>query len=244
MKRMKGKIRLPVLDERMLLIASLVREGGVPADIGTDHGYVPIYLVMSGICPMAVASDVNSGPLGAARANAARFGVDDRITFCLSDGLSDMEPARLGVTDVLICGMGGELIARIIDSSDYVRTPGVRLVLQPMSSLYELRAYLAEAGFCIEQEKMCRSGGKIYTAMVCEYDGVRRERTEAELELGRDVSEEESDENLNLFLSRTAEKLKKQIEGRRKGGIDTSREEEILEEVRAIGRARGFSDVG
>ncbi len=58
------------------------------------------------------------------------------------------------------------------------------------------------------------------------------------------MSEEESDENLNLFLSRTAEKLKKQIEGRRKGGIDTSREEEILEEVRAIGRARGFSDVG
>ena len=241
---MNSKIRLPVLDERMFLIASLVRDGSVPADIGTDHGYVPIYLVKSGICPMAVASDVNSGPLATARLNAEKFGVEDRITFCLSDGLSDMEPARLGVTDVLICGMGGELIARIIDSSDYVKTPGVRLVLQPMSSIYELRAYLAEAGFMIEQEKMCRSGGKIYTCMVCEYDGIKREPTEAELELGQSVSEEESDENLKLFLSRSAERLKKQIEGRKKGGIDTSREEGILAEVRAIGRARGFSDIG
>ncbi len=241
---MKGKIRLPVLDERMLLIASLVREGGVPADVGTDHGYIPIYLVMSGICPVAVASDVNSGPLTTARINAEKYGVEDRITFCLSDGLSDMEPARLGVTDVLICGMGGELIARIVDNSDYVKTPGVRLVLQPMSSVYELRSYLAEAGFMIEQEKMCRSGGKIYTCMVCEYDGIKRELTEAELELGQNVSEEESDENLNLFLRRTAEKLTKQIEGRKKGGLDTSREEGILEEVRAIGRARGFFDLG
>jgi tRNA (adenine22-N1)-methyltransferase len=234
----------PPLDPRLAAAASFARAGAVIADIGTDHAYLPISLLLAGRAPFAVASDVNEGPLLRAKANAEKYGVAGKMRFVRADGLCGLEPERDHVGDICICGMGGELIARIVDNSDYVKTPGVRLVLQPMSSVYELRSYLAEAGFMIEQEKMCRSGGKIYTCMVCEYDGIKRELTEAELELGQNVSEEESDENLNLFLRRTAEKLTKQIEGRKKGGLDTSREEGILEEVRAIGRARGFFDLG
>ena len=234
------KIRLPVLDERMLLIASQVREGAVIADVGTDHGYIPIYLVGSGLSPRAVATDINSKPLDIARTNAEKYGVKDKITFILSDGLKGFDPARYGVTDVLVCGMGGELIASIIGATDFTKTPGVRLILQPMSSVPELRGYLYAMGYNVLSEKLCRSGDKIYTAIVAEYDGISRELTDAELYLGRDIGSEESDEYLNAFLSRTAEKLRVQIEGRKKGGLLTDREEAILSEVMAIAKARGL----
>ncbi|MBR7033978.1 MAG: SAM-dependent methyltransferase [Clostridia bacterium] len=235
-----GKVRLPVLDERMLLIASQVRDGAVVADIGTDHGYVPIYLVGSGLCPRAVATDINSKPLDTARANALKYGVGDRIDFILSDGLRGFDPARYGITDVLVCGMGGELIASILGASDFVRTPGVRLILQPMSSVPELRGYLYTMGYDVKCEKLCRAGDKIYTAIVAEYDGVSRELTDAELYLGKEIRAEESDEYLNEFLTRTAAKLRVQIEGRKKGDLDAGREEALLAEVFAIAKARGF----
>ncbi|MBQ7474398.1 MAG: SAM-dependent methyltransferase [Clostridia bacterium] len=234
------KIRLPVLDERMLLIASQVREGGIPADVGTDHGYVPIYLVESGLCPRAVATDINSKPLDIARTNAKSYGADDKITFCLSDGLREFDPAALGVTDVIVAGMGGELIASIIGATDFVKTPGVRLILQPMSSVPELRGYLYEMGYDVKREKLCRAGDKIYTCFTAEYDGVSRTLTDAELCLGRDIGSEESDEYLNEFLVRTATKLRVRLEGRRRGGLPTEREEALLSEVSAIAKARGF----
>ncbi len=234
------KVRLPVLDERMLLVASQVREGAVVADIGTDHGYVPIYLVGSGLCPSAVASDFNSKPLDIARTNAKRFGASDKITFILSDGLKGFDPEKYGVTDVLICGMGGELIASIIGATDFPKKPGVRLILQPMSSVPELRAYLYTMGYDVKSEKLCRAGDKIYIAIVAEYDGVPRELTDAELYLGRDIGSEESDEYLNEFLARTAAKLRVQIEGKKKGNLDAGREEALLSEVFAIAKARGF----
>ena len=234
------RVRLPVLDERMLLVASQVREGAVVADIGTDHGYVPIYLVGSGLCPSAVASDINSKPLDIARTNAKRFGVSDKITFILSDGLKGFDHEKYGVSDVLVCGMGGELIASIIGATDFPKKPGVRLILQPMSSVPELRAYLYAMGYDVKSEKLCRSGDKIYTAIVAEYDGVPRELTDAELYLGRDIGSEESDEYLNEFLARTAAKLRVQIEGRKKGGLDAGKEEALLGEVFAIAKARGF----
>ena len=234
------KVRLPVLDERMLLVASQVREGAVVADIGTDHGYVPIYLVGSGLCPSAVATDINSKPLDIARTNAKRFGASDKITFILSDGLKGFDPEKYGVSDVLVCGMGGELIASIIGATDFPKKPGVRLILQPMSSVPELRAYLYAMGYDVKSEKLCRAGDKIYTAIVAEYDGVPRELTDAELYLGRDIGSEESDEYLNEFLARTAAKLRVQIEGKKKGNLDVGREEALLSEVFAIAKARGF----
>ncbi len=194
----------------------------------------------SGICPAAVATDVNSRPLDIARTNARKYGVGDRITFCLSDGLTGFDPASLGVTDVLVCGMGGELIASIIEATDFPKTPGVRLVLQPMSSIPELRAFLCEMGYREVCEKLCRSGDKIYTVIVAEYDGVRRTLSDADLFLGADIASEESDENLNAFLSKTAAKLRVMIEGKKKGGLSSEKEEAILSEVAEIGKARGF----
>ena len=236
---MAKKIMLPVLDDRLLLIASMVREGAVPLDVGTDHAYVPIYLIKSGICRRAVATDVNRQPLTNACANAQRFGVFEKINFCLGNGIADVHPERYDVTDIIIAGMGGELIAEIIDKSDYTRIPGVRLILQPMSSLQELRGYLAEMGYATVTEKLCRAADKYYTCIVCEYDGVRREVPDVRLLVG-DVVDDEADPLVNGFLESTAKKLRRKIRGRRAGGLPVVREEEMLRELSEIAALRGY----
>ena len=237
---MPKKIMLPVLDDRLFLIASMVREGGVPLDVGTDHAYVPIYLVKSGICRHAVASDVNRQPLTNACANAQRFGVFEKINFCLGNGIADIHPERYEVTDIIIAGMGGELIAEIIDKSEYTRIPGIRLILQPMSSIQELRGYLAEMGYATVTEKLCKTGDKYYTCIVAEYDGVSRDVPPVRLLVG-DVVDDESDPLVNGFLDHTAEKLVKKIKGRREGGLPVSREEEMLREICEMAHARGHA---
>ncbi len=236
---MASKIMLPVLDDRLLLIASMVREGGIPLDVGTDHAYVPIYLIKNKICKSAVASDINTKPLTRACENAQRFGVFEKISFRRGNGIADVHPEQYGVTDIIIAGMGGELIAEIIAKSDYTRIPGVRLILQPMSTVQELRGFLAEMGYATVEEKLCRAGDKYYTCIAAEYDGVRREVPPVRLVVGN-VPDDESNPLVNGFLEKTAAKMKHRIEGRRLGGLPVAREEEILREICEMAHVRGF----
>ena len=153
---------LALPDDRLKTAASLVRPGGVTVDVGTDHGYIPIWLLQQGICSFAVASDINKGPLDRARENSVKYGVADRLALYLCDGLDGVEPEKNGVTDVCICGMGGELIAAIVTRSAYVKEKKCSLILQPMSSGYELRKSLLEDGFVIREEVLCQAAGRVY----------------------------------------------------------------------------------
>ena len=110
----------PALDRRLRTACDLLPEESVVWDIGTDHAYIPIYLLRCGKCTAAVASDINRGPLEAAKRNAELYGVSERITFLLTNGLGETDPAAYGVTDLCICGMGGELIAEILRASPYL----------------------------------------------------------------------------------------------------------------------------
>ena len=103
------------LNPRLSCAAGFVRQGAVFADIGTDHAYLPLFLLEEGIIERAVCSDINEGPLESARRNAAERGLSDRCAFLLADGAC--EALALGATDVAICGMGGELIADIVKRS-------------------------------------------------------------------------------------------------------------------------------
>lgn len=170
------------LDSRLLACASFVRAGAVAADIGSDHAYLPIYLVKHGICPRAVASDINEGPVKRAKINVAVSGLSDKIDLLLADGLD--KASALSPDDIIIAGMGGELIRDIIDASEYVRDPRIRLILQPMTMPEVLRAYLAENGFNIIDEKVCTAADKCYQIICAEYDGVVREYSRFELLLG------------------------------------------------------------
>lgn len=225
---------IPILDSRLYLAASFVREGSVVADIGTDHAYIPIYLLLTNKSKSTIAADINEGPLERARINADRYGIRDGITFCLADGLSTLPLEEMGVTDIVICGMGGELIASIIDASEYAKKSGVRFILQPMSHAEKLRKYLSEKGFEIVDGGLCTSQDKNYQCIVCTYTGVPYTLTTAELELGR--------ENINghrspLFfemLERLIKKAERAIEGRRLGGLDSSELSLLLSQLNEI----------
>ena len=146
------------LGPRLALCASLVREGSTLCDVGTDHGYLPIWLLKTGKIPKALACDINPGPLEAARRDGAKYGVGEELSFRLSDGLEAVSPEE--AEDIAIAGMGGELILRIVTQAPWLRDPQKRLILQPMSSVPELRLGLRDLGFAVLQEEAVEDGGK------------------------------------------------------------------------------------
>ena len=170
------------LDSRLLACAAFVRRGSVAADIGSDHAYLPIYLVKHGICPRAIASDINEGPVNRAKINIGISGLSKKIDVLLADGLD--EAAAFEPDDIIIAGMGGELIRDIINASEYVKSPRVRLILQPMTMPEVLRAYLAENGYNVIDETVCTAAGKYYQIICAQYDGKLRSFSDFELLLG------------------------------------------------------------
>ena len=160
-----GEKKRITLDARLQKCADFVRAGVRVADVGTDHGYLPIALLQGGRIISAVAADVNAAPLESAVRNAARFGVSDRMRCVLSDGLAGLSAAD--ADDVVIAGMGGELILRIVAETPWLHTPEKHLVLQPMTTADRLRAGLYAAGFAIDREEAVYDGRKIYTVDFC-----------------------------------------------------------------------------
>lgn len=163
---------------RLKMVADLVPSCQLVADIGTDHGYLPIYLINKGICERAVAADVNKGPLEAAKKNIALTRVKDKIETVLSDGLKNVEAADC----VTVAGMGGELIASILEHRKEKMT---QFVLQPQRAVDYLRRFLAEKGFEIEKEALAREGDKMYCAFFARYTGKKHSITQKEALLGK-----------------------------------------------------------
>lgn len=158
------------------------------ADIGCDHGYLSIYLIEKGICDFVYASDINEKPVSIARKNVAArdkcgMHLGEKINIRLGDGLAGLENA--GINHVIICGMGGEVISGILDRAKSFWKSGVKFILQPMSSEYELRTWLCENGFYIADETLLRDSGRIYTVMAAEFTGEKYTYGKAELMLGR-----------------------------------------------------------
>ena len=225
---------IPVLDMRLSLAASFVRKDSVVADIGTDHAYLPIYLLLSKVSKAAVAADINEGPLERARINCEKYGISDNITFCLADGLQKLPLKELSVTDIVICGMGGELIASILDASDYVKDPSIRLILQPMSQISRLRSYLSENGFKTVDGAVMEAQDRLYQCIVCEYDGKVRTLSPAALELGDENISNHTQKAFPKMLLQLIGKTERAIEGRNKGGLDNTELSTLLSELYEI----------
>lgn len=151
-----------MLDKRLELCAEFVSGKGIVCDVGTDHGYLAVELIKSGKCDRIIASDINANPLESARKNVEKYGVADKVELVLSDGLENIDLD--GVTDVVIAGMGGETIVKIIDCYKY-HSDGIRYILQPMTKPGILRKWLYANYFIITSEKAVEDGDKIYTVM-------------------------------------------------------------------------------
>lgn len=168
------------LKPRLAAVASFVGKGSV-ADIGTDHAQLPIYLVQLGH-PRALASDINEGPCQRARTNIYANGLHGKIKVVCCPGLDAVEDFK--PDNIVIAGMGGEMIASILEASEYPKSSGCRLVLQPQSMQDVLRRYLSENGFCIDRETVVSDGGKYYQVLAARYDGTVRSFTDSEYRLG------------------------------------------------------------
>lgn len=195
------------LDERLALCASFVRKGTRLADIGTDHAYLPVWLARNGLIRSAVAADVRIGPLENAKENIRRYNVEDIVTTVLSDGLDNIEPSQ--AQDIVIAGMGGELIAKIIDKPQWLCDSSRRLILQPMTRAESLRLFLCKNGFKTEQEKACVSGGKAYSVMVCSYDGIVRQCDDIQKYIG--FLADDNSQETKRYIYVVNEKLKKKL---------------------------------
>ena len=157
------------LSSRLLSCADLVRRGNVAADVGTDHGYLALYLLEKGICPKVYASELREQPLMAARRSAAKAGVRENIVFCLSDGLRELPLEELQT--VICAGMGGDNMISILSAAPQVRSGDYQLILQPQSAGNDLRRWLSRQGFSICREKLSRDGKFLYTAMEVSFGG-------------------------------------------------------------------------
>lgn len=148
---------------RLLAVAKMVKESQAVADIGTDHAYVPVYLVLNGLTEKALAMDINKGPLTRADENISKFSLGDKIKTRLSDGLSELKDGEADTA--IIAGMGGILINNIIEK-DKERLKSVKnYILQPMTAIEETRKYLEQNGFLIVDEKLAKEDNKVYTVI-------------------------------------------------------------------------------
>lgn len=202
------------LDKRLALCASEV-SGDYVCDIGTDHAYLPAELVLSGKCSRAVAADIGKGPLAAARQTLVKYGVSDRVKTVLSDGLCDIDTA--GVTDIVIAGMGGELIADILRRGyELGKFDGnVSLILQPMTRASYLRRFLCSEGYDIISEKAATDGRFCYAVIKARTGGIKRECDDVSAEAGfGDIN----DPDVRAYIAAQYRRLKAAADGKQRSG--------------------------
>ena len=179
------------LDDRLSAVASLVRNNKRVADIGTDHGYLVAYLVENGICPSGIAADLRKGPLENARQTVIQQGLSDKIQLILSDGLQNIP--ENDCDDIVIAGMGGNLIAEILEKAAWVKNERINIVAQPMTHAEVLRQYFIENGFTITEEKTATDGKRYYCIISASYTGSIEKHTSSYIYTGEIKPENDTD---------------------------------------------------
>jgi len=209
------------LGARLSACADFVRKGNKLADIGTDHALLPIWLVRSGIVNTAIAADLREGPLRSAAENAEKHQVSEQITTKLSDGLQNIQENE--ADDIVIAGMGGTLILKIINEAPWLKNLHKQLILQPMKDVHDLRKGLAEEGFGIKKEKAVLDT-RPYTIMSVYYTGQKKTLSLFEMYMG-EIDPETTEARAY------AEKVCRMLEKEMKGFAGNSDKEEIQKRV-------------
>ena len=193
------------LSKRLKAVAELVTPGMRLADVGTDHGYIPIYLTEAGVIPSAIAMDINKGPLERAKEHIREHGLEGKIQTRLSDGLKNLQ---MNEADCMIAaGMGGGLVIRILSEERDTAGSLKELILQPQSEIDSVRKYLTEEGYRIVAEDMVYGDGRYYPmmkAVPCMAGAGEIPYSEEELEFGR-VPLQQAHPVLGQFLEREME---------------------------------------
>lgn len=235
------------LNGRLLKIAQMIDKCDVVADIGTDHAYLPIYLLQEGICKKAVATDISKAPLLKAERNINKYNMAGAIELRLGEG---MEPINDDECDVIvIAGMGGVLISEILEASFNKTRKAKSIIMQPMYTDEVLREYLLTKGFNIINEVLVRDGRRTYVIIKAAYDGVKRTESALFYHVGRPLFDN-MDPLLKAHLERKIRIQTKIVQGLDKsemsGGEKHRKEEEVLMQFKEVytehfGRQQHFS---
>lgn len=216
MQEQKSEIKKIKLTPRLKKVAELVTECDTVADIGTDHAYIPAFLVETGKARRAIASDIVEGPVARAAATVRAHGLRDRIDVRCGAGLETVKRGEAEV--IVIAGMGGILISEILEKSRSVTDSAKLLILQPMTAVTELREYLRDSGYTAGDEYLVREEHRIYN-IVTAVSGGKTEYTVKELYLGKNTEDtspdlfEEYKKRVSAGLNKRAEGLKKSLSG-------------------------------
>ena len=215
------------LDSRLMAIADLVRKDKVFADIGTDHAYLPVFLVEKGIIKNAIAADLRVGPLENAKAAVESYGYSDKIKLRLSDGLDNFKENE--VEEIAVAGMGGLLIASFVEKTKWLRNEDIHLILQPMTHVEDLRKALFDNGFVIDKEVVAEDGDKLYIIISAYYYGDATVYTDLDLIVGR--IPHNNDELSKKYLSRIFEKHNKKLMALKNANKECADLEKIVGEL-------------
>ena len=216
------------LTDRLLKIASLVDEGKKIADIGTDHGYIPVYLLNNNKIDYAILADVNKGPLENAKKEVRHNKLDEKVDLRLGSGLEVLNPNE--VDEVIIAGMGGILISELLEAKKSVSQTVDKLILQPMQAQNELRKYLYNNGYEILNEVLVKEDFRIYEIIVAKYTGKNTEvNDDIYYEIGSKLIEN-NDKLLHEFINKkinSYEGIISKLEGKNGASIEAKRNSTI-----------------
>ena len=229
------------LSKRLEVVAKMISPGGVIADIGTDHGYVPIYLIENNICEKVFAADINKGPLERAEEHIREHGLKDRITTVLSNGMEKL--GGNNINKVIIAGMGGELICKIMDESP-IMDEIEEIVLSPHSDIYKVRKNIISNNFSIVDEKMVKDSEKYYIVIraVKTMDNDDNDYNEFELMYGRKLFDNK-DKVFLEYLERKVDKYNNIMDGLGDSESAKTKRAELLKKSedcrKAVGKLKG-----
>ncbi len=214
------------LDSRLMTAASMVRKGSSVIDIGTDHGYLPCWLVQNKIAKKAIAGDVRPMPLQSAVNTIKLCGLEDKISAVLSDGLENI-PENDGDT-IILAGMGGILISDILSKKQWIKKDNIEIIAQPMTHCEKAREYFIENGFEIKEEKGCFSQGHYYCVIRAVYSGKVQIYEKGYIYYGK--LKDNEDEFSKEYLKGQLNRLKKRYNALKENSLEL-KECEYLSEV-------------
>ncbi len=216
------------LDSRLMTIANLVRKNKVFADIGTDHAYLPVYLVEKGIIKKAIAADLRGGPLENAKDAVVSYGFSDQIELRLSDGLDNFKDNE--VEEIAVAGMGGLLISQFIERTQWIKNENIHLILQPMTHVEELRKTLFDNGFIIDKEIVAEDDDKLYIILSVYFYGDATAYNELDLIVGK--LQYNNDNLSKKYLSKVFEKYNKKLIALKKAEKECAELEHLVGELK------------
>ena len=216
------------LDERLMSVANLIRKNKIVADIGTDHAYLPVYLIENGISQYVIASDVRKGPLKNAEKTVIAHNLTEKIELRLSDGLNSFK--EIEVDEIAVAGMGGLLISQFIERTEWLKNKDIHLVLQPMTHAEEVRETLYNNGFFIDKECVSTDKNKLYITISAYFTGEKYTYSDFDLIVGK--LPQNNDELSIKYLNHLYEKYNKKFIALEKAQKPCENIKDILEKLK------------